>query len=669
MIYMTIACMAMIVTITFAMHASTGITVSNNDSVTTVTTQEIVVTGSPFGSTRNKSIHRVRLMDSTRIASQQAVSLRDVLTTELNIGVHNDAILGSGTTIQGIGGNGVKVLIDGVPVTGRLDWNIDISQILLGNAERVEIVEGPMAVMYGSDAIGGVINVVSKQLYNNKFHGSIHAYTESVGSFNTSAVMNGSIGETKLSLNGARNLFDGWSSNKSYKRFAEWKPREQYLLDFRLQPAWQNVTMHYDIHAFTETILNRGEPRAPFGEMAFDDEYITRRLINSATATWNVAPDISSTGTAAVTLYRREKLSTVKDLVTLFRQPTLGAGDQDTTTMTTAMLRLITSVGRDTSMSNLSFGFEGTAESMRSTRLTASTASMTDAAAFAEFKWSMSKLLAVQAGGRMLWNSKFGLFAVPSLHAIWKPTAFSTLRFSAAQGYRSPSLRELYLYFVDINHDIVGNALLRPEYSTSVNASASILWNDSSRAIRVEPAAYVNDVQNLITLSQLEGTQQYTYVNIGRMLTAGAQLSFVYSTESLEVAVGGALVATSSSIGTMHINALQWSPQATTTLRYELPLTASILSVFVKYNGQSIRPIQTSSNTTTTQVTDPYTMMDVVVGHHFFNSVMTLSVGCKNVMDVTSIGISAQSGTHGPGTSQPVGMGRLFTADIVVHIQ
>lgn len=659
----------MIVTITSAMHASTDISIPNSDSVTTVTTQEIVVTGSPFGTTRNKSIHRVRLMDSTRIASQQAVSLRDVLTTELNIGVHNDAILGSGTTIQGIGGNGVKVLIDGVPVTGRLDGNIDISQILLGNAERVEIVEGPMAVMYGSDAIGGVINVVSKQLNNDRLHGSIHAYTESVGSFNTSVLANGSVGDTKLSLNGARNLFDGWSSNKSYKRFAEWKPREQYLLDFRVQPEWQDVTVHYDVHAFTETILNRGEPRAPYGEMAFDDEYITRRLVNSVSATWKAASDISSTGTAAVTLYRREKLSTVKDLVTLSKQPTLGNGDQDTTTMTTAMLRLITSVGSDTSLSNLSFGFEGTVESMKSSRLTASTANMTDAAAFAEFKWGMSKLFAVQAGGRVLWNSKFGVYAVPSLHAIWKPTSLSTLRFSAAQGYRSPSLRELYLFFVDINHDIVGSALLRPEYSTSLNASASILWNDYGNVIRFEPSAYVNDVQNLITLSQLEGTQQYTYINIGRMLTAGMQANMVYSNESLEVAIGGALVATSYAIGSMHVNALQWSPQVTSTLRYELPLTSSILSVFVKYNGQSVRPIQTSSSTTTTQVTDPYTMMDVVVGHSFFNKLFTLSVGCKNVMDITNIGVSAQAGTHGPGTSQPVGMGRLFTADMVVRLQ
>ena len=57
----------------------------------------------------------------------------------------------------------VKIMVDGIPIIGRLDGNIDLGQINLDNIERVEIIEGPMSVSYGSDALGGVINLITKK--------------------------------------------------------------------------------------------------------------------------------------------------------------------------------------------------------------------------------------------------------------------------------------------------------------------------------------------------------------------------------------------------------------------------------------------------------------------------------------------------------------------------
>ena len=58
-------------------------------------------------------------------------------------------------------------MIDDVAVIGRLNGNIDLSQINLNNVERIEIVEGPLSVEYGTDALAGTINLITKSTENN----------------------------------------------------------------------------------------------------------------------------------------------------------------------------------------------------------------------------------------------------------------------------------------------------------------------------------------------------------------------------------------------------------------------------------------------------------------------------------------------------------------------
>src|SRR5690242_6859536 len=98
-----------------------------------------------------------------------AQNLKEALSYELNIHLMEDNILGSGLQIQGIGGENVKILIDGMPITGRQNGNIDLSQILMDNVERIEIVEGPLSVSYGTDALAGTINIITKKNQSKAF--------------------------------------------------------------------------------------------------------------------------------------------------------------------------------------------------------------------------------------------------------------------------------------------------------------------------------------------------------------------------------------------------------------------------------------------------------------------------------------------------------------------
>ena len=83
--------------------------------------------------------------------------------------ITQDPALGSSLKIKGLSGNNVKILIDGVPVIGRMGGNIDLSQLNLYNIDHIEMVEGPMSVMYGSDALAGAINIITKENRNSNF--------------------------------------------------------------------------------------------------------------------------------------------------------------------------------------------------------------------------------------------------------------------------------------------------------------------------------------------------------------------------------------------------------------------------------------------------------------------------------------------------------------------
>jgi outer membrane receptor for ferrienterochelin and colicins len=125
---------------------------------------EVVVTGQPQGQTLRNSVYQVRVIDRARIEQRAATNVMGVLNNEIGFRFSNDMALGT-TDIQlmGMSGRNVKILLDGVPMLDRGDTRESLNQIDINSIERIEIVEGPMSVNYGTDALAGVINIITKK--------------------------------------------------------------------------------------------------------------------------------------------------------------------------------------------------------------------------------------------------------------------------------------------------------------------------------------------------------------------------------------------------------------------------------------------------------------------------------------------------------------------------
>ena len=171
---------------------------------------EVVVTGQLSETLAQDAIHKIRIIGKKELNSGLFLDVASVLSKELNIRVSEDNFLGSSISIQGISGQNVKILIDDIPVIGRLNGSIDLSQISLSNVERIEIVEGPLSTVYGTDALAGTINIITKEQTESKK--IFTTYYETIGKYNYNFLLSENINNNTATYQFGRNYFNGWSS-------------------------------------------------------------------------------------------------------------------------------------------------------------------------------------------------------------------------------------------------------------------------------------------------------------------------------------------------------------------------------------------------------------------------------------------------------------------------
>ncbi|MGE8293097.1 MAG: TonB-dependent receptor plug domain-containing protein, partial [Sphingobacterium sp.] len=162
----------------------------------------------------------VKVITKREIELMGSRRLDEVLKEQTGIAIVNDIAGGSravGVQIQGFSSNYVMVLVDGQPMLGRNSGNFDLSRISVTNIERIEIIKGASSCLYGSDALGGAINIITR-------HGAITPQAHAsllYGSLNTvDATLEG---ETPFSnqrgsavVSGNYYRTDGFNTDKQY---------------------------------------------------------------------------------------------------------------------------------------------------------------------------------------------------------------------------------------------------------------------------------------------------------------------------------------------------------------------------------------------------------------------------------------------------------------------
>jgi outer membrane receptor for ferrienterochelin and colicins len=636
---------------------------------------DVVVTGQYRPVSNDNAVQRVEVIDRKKINAMAAQNLRDVLTNQLEIRITNDAIFGASMNMQGSGAYGAdaKILIDGVPVVGKQNGAVDLTQINLANIERIEIIKGPMSVSYGTDAIAGTVNLITRKTVKKSIETSAAAYYETIGTYNVTARVGIHKNKHSLTLDGFRNFFGGWRPDVSPQLFdfssqladtnrnMLWKPREQYQGGLQYQYKLKNITFNYKGNYFYELITNRGTPLMPYREFAFDNYFHTYRIDNALFINADIATNKHINFLAAYNAYKRVKNESARNLTNLTE--TFNDDLQDTSLYNEFNSRA-TFAGTGTGNLSYEVGYDINIQQANSTLMLDRKQDMGNFAFFASAEYKLAPNLTLRPGLRYAYNTRYNAPVVPSLNLMYKPTSTFIIRTSYARGFRQPGLKELYFDFVDINHNIQGNTDLKAEYSDNFSGSLTYSGNLFSGHYSLNTALYYNDIHDLIMLVMQQGgaANEYFYSNASRFRTMGVQFGADYSIRNLSLSVGGAYIGTYNYLSeTNAIPGFSYSPEVRSSITYALPKFGLSTALFYKYTGRFIAYVLATDNTVTQSFMNSYHIADITLSKQFFSRKFIVSLGCKNLFDVRNVATNRTGGAHtGSATSSAVGTGRYY---------
>lgn len=131
---------------------------------------EVVVTATRIPTALDRSPVAATVVTRKEMAERQLNTVADVLRAQAGVDVNQTGQPGGNTSVflRGANGSHTLVLIDGVRVNRPFDNTFNFADLLTDNVERIEILRGPQSTIYGSEALGGVINIVTKQGGGNR---------------------------------------------------------------------------------------------------------------------------------------------------------------------------------------------------------------------------------------------------------------------------------------------------------------------------------------------------------------------------------------------------------------------------------------------------------------------------------------------------------------------
>lgn len=643
--------------------------------------QEVVVTGQYTPQSLRNSVYKVRVIDQQRIQLRGATDVAGVLNNELGVRFSTDYTLGeTDITLMGLGGQRVKILLDGIPLVDRGATRQSLSQIDINSVERVEIVEGPMSVVYGTDAMAGVINIITRKNKSQQSRLAINARMQEETMGNTySPFSDKGIHNENISVNWQKNNWNasgyvtrndvgGWNDTIAYPAKAS-KPKKQWLGGGTLGFHRNNFSAWYRLDYLHEELFSAGI-MSESSYIGLDQYYITNRYTHQLQTEWQLNKKWKLNSALSYQNYKRNTESYQIDYRAQSKTAIQGDGYWDISGFKTWFFRSTAQWILSPRVS-IQPGVEVKSDKGSGDRISG-TPDITDYSVFASAELKPTEAITIRPGVRVSKNSVYDAPpAIPSLNTRIALSESVDARLSYARGFRAPALRELYFLFKDASHDIIGNPDLKAEYSNSYMASFS--WHNAPVAnaqLTSTASLFYNDYSNFIDYAYNYATTPVstTYINIAKYKTTGITIDNILNWKSLTATAGFSYIGRYNDYREDDATLPQftWSPEVNSNISYAFSKLKGSLGLFYKFTGAlPTYTLNTNTNTIYLSKIASYHWADFTASKQLFHY-FTLQAGIKNLFNVKRIGNTSQDvgGAHSTGGPVLTGFGRSYFAGI-----
>jgi outer membrane receptor for ferrienterochelin and colicins len=495
----------------------------------------------------------VSLISGPQIKQTGALRLNDILEeqTGLIIVPNFGGVLG--IQMQGLDAQYVLILIDGVPLVGRSAGTLDLSRITLNNIKQIEIVKGASSGLYGSEALGGVVNILTETPKNQKFTGELNSR---LGTFFTQDNnLNFGFGINKLNVSASINSFatEGYDLNKSTPDVTV-SPYKNYTSQLQLMYKFTNQLKFLVSNRYFN---QKSKVTSGFGVRVASGEATINEYNSHSRIFYNPNDNLSFTGEFYASRYFITEEARFEDNDAIFYN----------TFFKENLLRPEIRISYKKKNTTITTGFGYNLNNLERTYFS-ETAFNNSYYGFLQYDYNIDKKWNILAGIRFDKNLSYASAASPKLALNINISNQFSVQGSIGYGFKAPDLRQLYFDFenpavgyIILGYNVAQNRIASLQsqgriqslqissgfFNSPLQAETSVGYNFSVKhhlaKLKSSANIFYNKVANQIetrAIARLTNNQNvFSYQNVASIFTKGLEVNSDYKiTPNIQISVG-----------------------------------------------------------------------------------------------------------------------------------
>ena len=483
---------------------------------------EVVVTGTRSETDVRHLPMTVSVVGRPQLEASQQTSVLPVLNSQVpGFFSTSRGVMGYGVatgasgqmSLRGIGGpaqaglptTGLLVLIDGHPqYMGLMGHPIaDAYQTMM--AERVEVLRGPASVLYGSNAMGGVINIVTRKMQEDGIRTNINIGAGSYGSIQTEATNRIRKGRFSSTVTASYNRTDGHRADMAFEQYGGYAK-----LGYDFTDNWK---VWGDVNVTRFNATNPGSVMKPYID---NDQRITRGMTSFALENYYEKTS------GALSFFYNWGDHWINDGYQPGGEPLqyrFNSNDQMLGVSWYQSVQLFQGNRLTVGADYFHFGGEAWNQFFDGHRETSANKSLNEVAGYVDFRQDIAAWLTLDAGARVDYHSQTGTEFIPQVGLAFHLPENAEIKAMASKGFRNPTIREMYM-FPPQNPDLTPEKLWNYELSFSQR----LMDNRLSYGLNV---FYINGENLIIRLPNPNGSGMLNQ-NSGEIENWGAEANVGY---------------------------------------------------------------------------------------------------------------------------------------------